>query len=102
MRKPKFLAMTLALALVAGTVLQAPVTVRAEETVAAAPSESQGDSRPSESQGDSRPSESQGDTSTTVDFEMVDPVEVGWETAPWNKSDRWYLHFVIPNGDALV
>lgn len=102
MRKPKFLAMTLALALVAGTVLQAPVTVRAEETVAAAPSESQGDSRPSESQGDSRPSESQGDTSTTVDFEMVDPVEVGWETAPWNKSDRWYLHFVIPNGDALA
>ena len=102
MRKPKFLAMTLALALVAGTVLQAPVTVRAEETVAAAPSESQGDSRPSESQGDSRPSESQGDAPTTVDFEMVDPVEVGWETTPWNKDDRWYLHFVIPNGDALA
>lgn len=120
MRKPKFLAMTLAVALVAGAIIEAPVAVRAETTVTAAPSESQGDSRPSESQGDrrpsesqgdsrpsesqgdSRPSESQGDAPTTVDFEMVDPDEVGWETTPWNKDDRWYLHFVIPNGDALA
>ena len=99
MRKPKFLAMTLALALVAGTVLEAPVMVRAEETVAAAPSESQDDSRPSESQGDSRPSESQGDAPTPspapTDFELVEPDEVGWENG-------WKMHFVVPNLDVLA
>lgn len=90
MRKPKFLAMTLALALVAGTVLEAPVMVRAEETVAAAPSESQGDSRPSESQGDN-PAPSP----APAEIELVEPDEVGWENG-------WNMHFVVPNLDALV
>lgn len=93
MRKSKFLAMTLAVALVAGAVLEAPVAVRAEET-AAASSELQEDSRPSESQGDSRPSESQGDAPTTVDFELVAPDEVGWE-------DGWVMHYILPNKEAL-
>ena len=96
MRKPKFLAMTLALALVAGTVLQAPVTVRAEETVAAAPSESQGDSRPSESQGDSRPSESQGDVNPAPSTEdkLMEPTDVKW--------DGWSVRFGIPNMEKMV
>lgn len=101
MRKPKFLAMTLALALVAGTALEVPVTVRAEETMAAAPSESQGDRRPSESQGD-RPSETPGDAPGTVDFELAAPENVGWKIAPYNRDDRWYLSFTIPNRDALT
>ena len=89
MRKSKFLAMTLAVALVAGAVLEAPVAVRAEETVAAAPSESQGDSRPSESQGDT-PTPSP----APVEIELVEPDEVGWENG-------WNMHFVIPNFEVL-
>lgn len=90
MRKPKFLAMTLAVALVAGAVLEAPVAVRAEETVAAAQSVSQGDSRPSESQGDN-PAPSP----APAEIELVEPDEVGWE-------DGWKMHFVVPNLDVLA
>lgn len=90
MRKPKFLAMTLAVALVAGAVLEAPVAVRAEETVAAAQSVSQGDNRPSESQGDN-PAPSP----APAEIELVEPDEVGWE-------DGWKMHFVVPNLDVLA
>lgn len=103
MRKPKFLAMTLAVALVAGAVLEAPVAVRAEET-AAASSELQEDSRPSESQGDSRPSESQGDAPTPspapTDFEVPDPEKLEWVVTSTN--NRWGLGFTVPNSDALA
>ena len=87
MRKPKFLAMTLALALVAGTVLQAPVTVRAEETVAAAPSESQGD----------KPTPSPAPT----DFEVPDPEKLEWVTET-SGNDRWCVGLTVPNSDALA
>lgn len=90
MRKPKFLAMTFAVALVAGAVLEAPVAVRAEETVAAAQSVSQGDNRPSESQGDN-PAPSP----APAEIELVEPDEVGWE-------DGWKMHFVVPNLDVLA
>lgn len=90
MRKSKFLAMTLAVALVAGAVLEAPVAVRAEETVAAAQSVSQGDNRPSESQGDN-PAPSP----APAEIELVEPDEVGWE-------DGWKMHFVVPNLDVLA
>lgn len=90
MRKPKFLAMTLAVALTAGAVLEAPVAVRAEETVAAAQSVSQSDSEPSVSQGDN-PAPSP----APAEIELVEPDEVGWENG-------WNMHFVVPNFDALV